>query len=186
MHDVAFGELMLAVIVPAMLYACWSDLRHHRVPNWLNAVMLATGLSAQMTYGGWSGLAEGLLGVSVGFGLLAVLWAIKGMGAGDVKFMAAIGAWLGPQSTFYAVLAGGLAGGVIALGMIAYQRNWRQASTNLGILMVKVSTIKTAFSEFGSAKSMSHATSVLPYAVPLSLGTLVVLVSEYFGWWEVL
>jgi prepilin peptidase CpaA len=186
MPQVLFGNIMIAAIVPAMAVACWSDVRHHRVPNWLNAVIALTGLTAQAGFCGWPGLAAGLQGMGVGFGLLVMLWAIKGMGAGDVKFMAAMGAWLGPKLTFYAVLAGGLVGGVLAIGMILYLRTWRQAYANLGLIMAKVSSAKTAFSEFGSARTLSQASAVMPYAVPLSIGTVIVLVSNYSGWWEVL
>ena len=59
-----------------------------------------------------SGRASGMavLGLLTGFGLLIVPWLMHGMGAGDVKLMAAIGVWLGPLLTFYAftiVILGG-------------------------------------------------------------------------------
>src|SRR3972149_6540035 len=87
-----FGEVMLAAIVPAALAACWNDYRFHRVPNWLNAAIAAAGLATQTGFGGWIGLQSGLLGMLVGFGMLILLWAARGMGAGGVKFMAASGA----------------------------------------------------------------------------------------------
>ncbi len=179
-------QVMLAVIVPAMAFACWNDYRRHRVPNWLNAGLAAAGLAARAVLEGWSGLGAGLLGMAAGFALLFVLWAMHAMGAGDVKFAAALGAWLGPHLVFQAVLAGALAGGLIALGLIVYRRCWWQASWNLGLLVAKVGSPRTAFSDFGSAQSLSRSTGVLPYAIPLSIGTLVVLVSGYAGWWEVL
>ncbi len=179
-----FGIMMLAVIVPAMALACWSDLRRHRVSNWLNLSLAAAGLGAQFVCFGWSGVQNGLWGLLAGFGMLVLLWVIHGMGAGDVKFMAALGAWMGPTMTFHAVLAGGLAGGALALGLIVYRRAWSQASANLSVLLTKVGTVRTAFSEFGSAESMSRTTGVLPYAIPLSIGTLLVVVSRYAGWWE--
>ncbi|MBN2561497.1 MAG: prepilin peptidase [Phycisphaerae bacterium] len=186
MPQVGFGHVMLAVIVPGMIFACWSDFRRHRVPNWLNAGIAVAGLGTRAAYEGWSGLGAGGLGMLVGFGVLVLLWAMHAMGAGDVKFMAALGSWLGPQLTFSAVIVGGLAGGLIAAGLIVYRRCWFEASANVGVLLTKVGTIKTAFSEFGSAKSLSQATGVLPYAIPLSIGTGIVLMSNYFGWWEVL
>lgn len=184
MTQIGFAELTLALLLPATLAASWSDFRRHKVPNWLNAVIAGTGLACHTAFLGWSGLQAGLLGMLVGFGMLIVLWLMRGMGAGDVKFMAAIGTWLGPHMTFNAVIVGCLLGGAMAVGMILYRRNFATAMTNLNVLAVKVSNVRTAFSEFGSAKSMSASTSVLPYAIPLSLGTLVVLVSDYSGWWE--
>lgn len=184
MFSIGYDLVMPAVIVPAMVAACWSDLRRHRVPNWLNLSLAATGLMAQALFAGWPGLQNGLYGLLAGFSLLFVLWMMRAMGAGDVKFMAALGAWIGPEQTFYAVLAGGLIGGVIAAGMILYRRHWFQTWANLGVLLTKVGSVQTAFSEFGSAQSLGRTTGVLPYAVPLSVGTLLVLVCNYSGWWK--
>jgi len=181
-----FSETMLAVIIPATLIASWTDYRRHRVPNWLNVSIVVLGLGAQVAFFGLAGVKSGLLGMLVGFSMLILLWAMHGMGAGDVKLMVAVGAWLGPVMTFYAVLVGALAGGVVALGMIAARRSWFQTMANLGLLMRKVSTVQTAFSEIGSARSFSQSGGVLPYAIPLTIGTWIVLVSQYSGWWEVL
>lgn len=186
MPQVDFGFAMLTVMVPAMLFACWNDYRAHRIPNWLTAAMVVSGLAAQAAWFGWAGVQAGLLGVLVGFGMLILIWAMNGMGAGDVKYMAAMGAWLGPQMAFYAVIVGGLAGGVLALAMIAYQRRWFQAASNVGVLLTKVSSMRTAFSCFGSAETLSQSGGGVPYAIPLTIGSLVVWVSNYSGWWEVL
>ncbi len=171
-----------ALLVPAMLFASWNDYRRHRVPNLLNALVLMSGLAVQSALFGWSGLANGLMGAGVGFAMLIVLWAMRAMGAGDVKFMAAVGAWLGPWLTFQSVLAGGLIGGVMAIGMIAYQRSWLQTYLNLGVVMRKVGSAKTAFSEFGSSRDLSGGLGMMPYAIPLTLGTLFVLLSNSSIW----
>ena len=186
MPQILYWQMMFAVLVPATLYASWNDYRHHRVPNGLNAVIVFFGLGSQWFCNGLAGLQAGLAGILVGFGMLIVLWAMKGMGAGDVKFMASIGAWLGPQLTFYAVIVGGLIGGVLALAMILRRRQWREASANMGLLLTKIGSFRTAFSDFGSARSISLSGSMMPYAIPLTLGTMFVLVSNYTGWWEVL
>ncbi len=186
MQQSGFGIMVVVILVPAMLIASWNDYRNHRVSNRLNALIVLTGLGVQAFFGGWSGLEAGLLGVLVGFGMLVGLWAMRGMGAGDVKFMAAVGAWLGPLWTFQAVLVGGVLGGVIALGMIAYQRSWHATSVNVSILMTKMSSVRTAFSEFGSAGSLSSTCGVMPYAIPLAIGALAVLGSNFSEWWGVL
>ncbi len=186
MPATGFELTMFAAIVPAACYASWHDYRHHRVPNWLNIAILLGGLSAQTYWFGWPGVQTAMLGVSVGLGSLVLFWAMNAMGAGDVKFMAAMGAWLGPQMTFHAVLAGCLLGGLIAFAMILYQRRWAQATVNVGVMLTKVSSLKTAFGEFGSVRELSDQDSVLPYAIPLSIGTLVVLVYSCSGWWGVI
>jgi prepilin peptidase CpaA len=179
-----YQELMLSAIVPAMVMACWSDCRRHRVPNWLNLGLAVTGVAAQVAFAGWPGLRTAALGMALALAVLLVPWLMHVMGAGDVKFMAALGAWLGPQMTVYALVAGGLAGGVVALALIVYRRVWWQATANVGVLLTKMGSLQTAFSEFGSAESLGRSTGLLPYAVPLSVGTAIVLWSHYLGWWE--
>jgi prepilin peptidase CpaA len=179
-----YSEVMLAAIIPAALVASWKDYREHRVPNWLNAAIALTGLTTQAAFGGWPGLENGLKGMLLAFGMLILFWAIKGMGAGDVKFMAAIGTWLGPDMTVSAVMVGVLLGGLIAVGMIVCRRRWQETFSNFGILAAKVSNATTAFSDFGSARSLSGKSALLPYAIPLSMGTLIVAITVYSGWWE--
>lgn len=186
MFEAGSGWWMFAVLVPAMLFAGWNDYRTHRVPNWLNVLLASGGLAAHTWLAGWAGLWHATTGMLVGFGLLVGLWLIRGMGAGDVKFMAALGAWLGPQLTLYAVAAAGLIGGVIALGMIAARGRWRQSAFNVGVLMTKCSSVRTALSDFGSAGQLAGQAGMMPYAIPLSLGTTVVILARFSGWWGVL
>src|SRR5438045_4489243 len=96
MSGITYTQLMVATVVPATVLACWIDYSARKVPNWLNAALAAAGIIAQTAYFGTSGLWASLLGMAVGLGVLIVPWAMHGMGAGDVKLMAAIGAWFGP------------------------------------------------------------------------------------------
>lgn len=186
MGPFGFSETMAAVLVPATIYAGWNDYRFHRVPNALTFGVAAIGLAAQGYWNGRAGAIAGLEGMAVGFFLLVGLWLIRGMGAGDVKLMAALGAWLGPQMTLGAVAVGGLLGGVLALAIVARHRAWARMSANVGVLMVKMGSWKTALGEFGSVQSLGRSTGVVPYAIPLCLGAWFVVANRYFGWWEVL
>lgn len=172
--------LMLMVLGPAALAACWFDYRTHRIPNWLNAGLAAAGLTAQTALAGWSGLSEGLSGLAVGLGCLVVLWAMNGMGAGDVKLMAAVGTWMGPRMVGYAVLAGILTGGVIALAMIVKRRNWSACATNLAAAAARVGG-RGGSASAGPA-SLAASPTAMPYAIPLMIGTLLVLVCDLSGW----
>ena len=186
MWQAGYPEAMTAVLVPATVFAGWNDYRFHRVPNWLSALVAGAGLGAQAYWNGRAGAIDSLEGMFVGFGVLVGLWLIRGMGAGDVKLMAALGTWLGPQLTLAAIAVGGLLGGVLALAVVARQRAWVQMSANVGVLMLKMRNWKTALGEFGSAQSLGRSTGVIPYAIPLCLGTWFVVANRYFGWWGVL
>jgi prepilin peptidase CpaA len=186
--NIGFWEITLAVLVPGTLYAAWIDYAQRRVPNWLNATLALAGLAAQGLYFGWyrpgiGGIGWGLLGLAVGFGVLIVPWLMHGMGAGDVKLMAAMGCWLGPWLTLLGFAAGALIGGVAAIAMILSSGRAVHAYTNMQTIMTKLRRFDTAFSEFGGAKTFGNTSQLLPYGVPLTAGTLGVLLTYYFGGW---
>ncbi len=187
-----YWQITLAVLVPGTLYASWIDFSQRRVPNWLNATLAVAGLLVQGLAFGWytsgsggvsGGLAWGLLGMLVGLGLLIIPWAMHGMGAGDVKLMAAVGCWLGPWLTLLSFAAGGILGGLIAIVMIYTTGRTVHAITNLQIIMTKLRRLDTAFGEFGGARSFGDSSQLLPYGVPLTIGTIGVLLTYYFGGW---
>lgn len=178
-----FWELTLAVLIPGTLYASWIDYTERRVPNWLNAALLVAGLVLQSAFFGWSGLGVGLLGALVGFAVLIVPWLMHGMGAGDVKLMAAIGAWLGPWLTLVSFAVGAIVGGVAAVVMIFSTGRALHAYTNVQTILTKMRRLDTAFSEVGGAKTFGDTSQLLPYGVPLTAGTIGVLLTYYFGGW---
>jgi prepilin peptidase CpaA len=180
---IGYWEVTLAALIPAILYASWIDFARHRVPNWLTAAIAAFGLINQAVFHGWSGVGAGLLGLLVGFGVLIVPWLMHGMGAGDVKLMAAIGAWLGPWLTLLSFAAGAIIGGVVAVVMILASGRAIHAYTNLQTIMNKMRRVNTLFGEYGGAKTFGETSQLLPYGVPLTAGTICVLLTYYLGGW---
>ena len=174
---VEFWMTTCAVMVPGILWASWIDYKERRVPNWLNAAIAAAGFVAQAWFFGWNGVGVGALGLLVGFATLILPWMMHGMGAGDVKLMMAIGVWLGPWYTFISFCTGAVVGGVIAVIMILSTGRLYNAYANLATIMHKSSRVSTMFSEFGSAKSFGETSQLLPYGVPLTIGTLMI----FFG-----
>ncbi len=181
--DMSFWHVTCAILVPGVLLASWIDYAQRRVPNWLNLALIVTGFAVQYWFFGGSGLRVGFLGLMTGFGLLIVPWLMHGMGAGDVKLMAAIGVWMGPLLTFYSFALGAMIGGVVAVMMIVGSGRLRMACANMGIIWSKCTNSQTMFTEFGSAKSFGNTSQLLPYGVPLTAGTLVILAATMFGWW---
>jgi prepilin peptidase CpaA len=106
--------------VAVMLLAMFMDVRTHRIPNKLTLVGLVLGLLIQV-FAGPSAILSGLAGagVALGFGLL--LFALGGMGGGDAKLFAVVGAFMGLKGFFLAMLATAIVGGLLAL-IIALKR----------------------------------------------------------------
>jgi len=183
-----YWQITFAVLVPGILYASWVDYAERRVPNWLNALLAAIGLAVQSCAFGWyvhgvGGVGWGLLGLAVGFGVLVIPWLMHGMGAGDVKLMAAIGCWLGPWLTLLCFAAGAVIGGVAAVIMICTTGRVLHAYTNIQTIMTKMRRFDTAFGEYGGAKTFGDTSQLLPYGVPLTAGTILVLLTYYVGGW---
>lgn len=181
--QLGYWEVTLALLIPAILYASWIDYAERRVPNWLNGLLALAGLTLQGAYFGWMGVGAGVLGLLVGFAVLIVPWLMHGMGAGDVKLMAAIGAWLGPWLTLVSFAAGAIIGGVAAVVMIFATGRAVHAYANLQTIMTKMKRVDTAFGTYGGARTFGDTSLLLPYGVPLTAGTILVLLTYYCGGW---
>ena len=178
-----FWEITIALMVPGILYASWIDFAQRKVPNWLNALIAIVGLGAQAYYFGMNGVGWGLVGMLIGFAVLIGPWLMHGMGAGDVKLMMAIGCWFGPWLTLYSFAAGAVIGGIAAVAMIMSTGRTVHAMANMQTIMVKMKRLDTAFGTFGGAKTFGDTSQLLPYGVPLTAGTIGILLTGYFGGW---
>lgn len=118
------GLLIASLVLAGQLgVAAWGDIQSRRVTNQLNVVILLTGVVVSLML---RGPADGIVQVASGVGLTMLIWfpmfALRLMGAGDVKLIAASGAWLGWQGAIIATLATGVYGGVLgALWLVRSQ-----------------------------------------------------------------
>lgn len=123
------------VLAAAVITAAITDLHGQRVPNWLTMPATVLALCLQSAIGGTEGVLFGLGGWLVGFALLIGFYAAGGMGAGDVKLLAMIGAFTGPTRVFWIALYTALFGGVYALGIVVYSMvnrgGWADAGRRL-------------------------------------------------------
>jgi prepilin peptidase CpaA len=153
--------------------ACAFDLRTRRIPNWLTLGAAAAGLTFHAATGGLTGFQHSAEGWMVGAACLIVPYALGGMGGGDVKLVAALGAWLGPGDTFWLAMYTGIAGAIAAVVVSAWQGYLRQALRNVWLLLVhwRVNGLRPA-------PELTLETSRGPrlaYAVPILAATVVML-----------
>src|SRR5207245_4665172 len=95
--------------------ATFTDLRSRRIPNWLVLPFLLSGIAVSGWLHGWHGIGQSLAGLGLGALLFGILCWMGGMGMGDVKLCAAIGAWIGPSQLLFVLVITGIAGGIIAV-----------------------------------------------------------------------
>lgn len=110
MHSIAWWPTLAVLGV-----ATFTDIRSYRIPNWLVFPYLAAGLIVSGITRGLAGLERSALGVLLAAAALGIFCWLGGMGMGDLKLCAAIGAWIGPSQLTIALVMTGVAGGVMAV-----------------------------------------------------------------------
>lgn len=155
---------MLTVL---LLAACVSDLRTRRIPNLLTLSGAGLGLVLGLILGGASGGLGALGGLAIGFAALIPFYALGGLGAGDVKLMAAAGSLLGsPLESLHAVLYSAVAGAVLSLVYWIAREGWRVVlAEGLSLLQRRGRT------------PLAASGLRMPYALAISLGCWVAALS---------
>lgn len=165
-----------AWLVTVMLVeAAVIDGRKLKVPNWLTFHLALAGLAVATYSWGLEGLVWSLKGLAVGLAPLLLLYMIGGMGAGDVKLLAAVGTWCGAEVTFYATLATALAGTLIAAGMILWSgeigHHMRMART----ILQEIYVLRDPAALSAIAAERKPTMMLLPYGIPIAIGSIAVL-----------
>jgi prepilin peptidase CpaA len=124
MESVSVIAVLLTVV---LVTASGTDLRSSRIPNWLTFTAMGVALLVHAWLGGLPGALFSLAGLGTGLGLFVLIYMSGSIGAGDVKLMAAVGAFVGPYGALLSGLLAILVGGLYALGAMCYQ--WGFAAT---------------------------------------------------------
>ncbi|CBJ52060.1 A24 family peptidase [Ralstonia solanacearum] len=163
-------NLSLAALVTTA--AVW-DVRTRRVPNWLVISGLAIALLVQcLEHGVLTGSWTWLLGTATGLGLLLGIYLLGGMGAGDVKLMGAVGAFMAPAGVFHVALVTFIVGGALALAMMLMRGNAHRSFANVSALLL---SLPFGGKTTAAGQDKKDRTTRLPYAVAIAIGTLLVL-----------
>jgi prepilin peptidase CpaA len=161
-----------AALVTAAV-ACVTDVAWRRIPNWLTFGATGLAVLTALGLGGWRTAGWSIAGWAVGLLLFLPLFALRGLGGGDVKLLAALGAWVGPASVVWVALYAALLGGPLAL-VIALVRGYGfTAFRNVWSLLTfwRVSGLQPHPT---IRLDVPHGPRV-PYALPIAAGLMVSL-----------
>jgi prepilin peptidase CpaA len=169
---VAEEFLVVWVVTALLLVAAVIDGWLLKVPNWLTFPMVFGGWAFSTLAFGWEGLGWSLLGTGIGLGLLLPAYAIGGMGAGDVKLLAGVGAWVWGTVTFYAFCASAIVGGFMALVLILFRRTWEKHRDQFFGILTEIVTVRNPNKLAAIAAERKSSMLLLPYGIPLAVGTI--------------
>ena len=151
--------------------ATFTDLRNRRIPNWLVLPFMLAGIAVSGWLHGWHGIGQSFAGLGLGVLIYGFLFWLGGMGAGDVKLCAAIGAWIGPNQLFIALVITAMAGGIMVLCWAAFGGFLKDLFTGAG-------SVVFGWKERGMHRDPEMVLSnplkrKMPYAPAIAIGTLI-------------
>jgi prepilin peptidase CpaA len=150
--------------ITLVVAATVSDLRSRRIPNLLVLPFLVLGFVSSAIASGWSGLWQSLLGMLLAALILGVFCFLGGMGMGDLKLCAAVGAWIGPSQLVNALVMTGLVGGVMGLGWAVTGGFFKETLR---------ATAGLVLGERNGLALTNPAVRKMPYAPAIALGTML-------------
>jgi len=166
-------EVATSIAVALAVSACVTDLQHGRIPNALTFPAALAGLALHTWADGTQGALLSAGGLGVGLLVWLPLYAVGGIGGGDVKLLAAFGALLGPADTLQVALASAIAGGIFAVVVACHRRYVAQAWAN-----VCCAFLQWRVTGFGRVEGLTLSDSPGPrlaYALPMLAGLGVAL-----------
>jgi prepilin peptidase CpaA len=169
----------LGVSLYAVL-ATWWDVRERRIPNRLSGIALVFAFLAAVLSGG-IGLSAAGLGFLLGGTLFLVPFVLGAVGAGDVKFAAVAGAWLGPHIGVHALLLGTVLGLFVALSMAAVAGRAGDALSGAARLVYLLAS-SLSLAHLPPPDEHSARVAPIPYAAPLAAGVLGSVLLAHQGW----
>ena len=164
------GNAMENILLLITLLVCLiTDLKYMKIYNFILIPALIIGVLLNFYYHGRQGLFDSFMGFTLGFIILIIPFIFGGIGAGDVKLLAVIGAIKGPSFIYYAALAMGVAGGIISIVALIYQKRLIIALKKIreGFWLMVLTRFKVISFNF------DYNAKKFPYGVAITTGAFI-------------
>lgn len=188
-------NLINLILIILLLTAAFFDMKEKRIPNFLTFPVMLAGLILNIITNGLSGIIFSFYGFLIGLVIFFIPFILGGMGAGDVKLMAAIGVLMGWKFTLLSSLFTAIAGIAVMFvylickkKLFSYFKNyfrviWR---TILNCVYFSdrniVGNKLKSFAYFSGMENEENEKLYVPYGIAIALGTLFVLIGNYKGY----
>jgi prepilin peptidase CpaA len=176
------------VPVVAVILAAITDVRSFKVYNALSLPLLASGVIYHGLAGGMGAVGASLLGAFFGFCILLPMYLAGGMGAGDVKLLAAIGAWIGLPHTLLVFIAASLVAGAYAFFLILWYRKGGETLTNLKIIWYRIMALGRHLARDERVEAAVNLPDrrgrLIPFGAMIAVGLIATLLWPLLAkWW---
>ena len=163
--------LLQVILVVMVLAAAGYDLKIRKIPNWLSlsGVVLGVGLNCFLL--GGEGLQLALLGMGLALLVYVPLFVVRGMGAGDVKLMAAIGAIAGPRQWLIIFLVTAILGGLVSLVLVVYKGRLISTLSNLSTIVFELANARQPFHKDETLDFRHERAIGLPHGAVIAVGS---------------
>jgi prepilin peptidase CpaA len=177
---------VVLVVLAASAVAALTDVWRFKVYNLLTWPLMLTGLTYHTALDGWGGFALSAAGIGFGIGVFIVPYLMGGMGAGDVKFVAALGAWLGITPMTLIVIIGCLATGIYGLMLVCVTGGVRQLWFNLQLTIFRIASVGKLLVPDDQIENIHDWTTnpqrrrrLIPFSAMMGIGVVVTLILTY-------
>jgi prepilin peptidase CpaA len=175
----------IVVVLITSVVAAVTDIWKFKVHNLLTFPLLFVGLIYHGAVGGMEGLKESSLGILFGFGAPFLLYIIGGLGAGDVKFLAAIGAWLGFLPTLLVFLMASIAAGVYAVVLLFLFGGLRETWVNLQVVCLRLWSVGRYLGGEDRIETEvirpDRRRRLIPFTAMVALGIVTIVVGAFLS-----
>jgi prepilin peptidase CpaA len=171
-----FLKVVLLIIAAA---AAYYDLRIRRIPNWINLSGVILGLGLNTYFASFSGTATAAGGLLVALCVYVPLYALKGMGAGDVKLMAAIGAIAGARNWLTIFIVTALLGGFVSLVLVLWRKRLAQTFHNISVIVAQLAKGKSPAEQDGALSIQNDNALKTPHGAIIASGVFLFVLTHW-------
>jgi prepilin peptidase CpaA len=169
-------QIVEMVLLVMLLTAAVFDVLYRRIPNWLTVSGVVLGILVNTVIGPpVAGLVFSLAGLGVAFAIYVALYALRAMGAGDVKLMAAVGALVGWERWFGIFFVTALIGGVMALILVVSRRRLKTTLFNVGFILSELKSLRPAYLAKEELDVKNKKALGLPHGAVIAVSTFFYL-----------
>lgn len=179
---IALGQAILEnwtawLVTVVLIVAAVIDGYELRVPNLITFPFILSGWAYSTWAFGWEGLLWSLGGTLLGMSILMLFYLIGGMGAGDVKLMGGVGAWIYITHTWYCIIGFAVTGALLAIVMVIVRGKWKHHYQQFWAILTEIMVIRDPEKLSAIAAERKKDMMLLPYGIPIAIATI-----GYFLW----